>query len=150
MKTVLFVCFHNAGRSQMAEAFFNHMAAERGLPLRALSAGTLPRVREVNPVAVAAMREVGISMDGHYPKPLKQGDIDGADRIITMHCGVDPAHCPGGLPETCEDWSLDDPAGQPIERVREIRDRIRERVERLVGDLQAEQLVNGAQTTAAP
>ena len=141
MKTVLFVCFHNAGRSQMAEAFFNHFARERGLPLRAVSAGTLPRYREVNPVAVQAMNEAGVSMEGQAPKQLKQGDIDFASRVITMHCGVDPVHCPGGLPDTCEDWNLEDPAGQPIEKVRQIRDEVRRKVETLLQDMQAESLL---------
>lgn len=136
MKTVLFVCFHNAGRSQMAEAFFNRFARERGLNLRAISAGTLPKHREVNPVAVEAMKEVGVSMEGQTPKQLKQGDIDNAVGVITMHCGVEPVRCPSGLPETCEDWNLEDPAGQPIEKVREIRDRIQGKVEALINDLQ--------------
>jgi arsenate reductase len=141
MKTVLFVCFHNAGRSQMAEAFLNHFAHERGLNVRAISAGTLPRFREINPVAVQAMNEVGISMEGQTPKQMKQGDVDNAARVITMHCGVDPVRCPSGLPETCEDWNLEDPAGQPIEKVREIRDVIREKVEALLKDMQAQSLL---------
>ncbi len=145
MKTVLFVCFHNAGRSQMAEAFFNRFARERGLPLRAISAGTLPKFREINPVAVQAMNEACVSMEGQAPKQMKQGDIDIAARVITMHCGVDPIRCPSGLPETCEDWNLEDPAGQPIEKVREIRDQIRGKVEALLNDLRAESLVEETQ-----
>ena len=145
MKTVLFVCFHNAGRSQMAEAFFNCFARERGLDLRAISAGTLPKYREVNPVAVQAMNEVGISMEGQTPKQMKQGDIDNAARVITMHCGVDPVRCPSGLPETCEDWNLEDPAGQAIEKVREIRDEIRAKVNALLNDLQVESLLEAGE-----
>jgi arsenate reductase len=145
MKTVLFVCFHNVGRSQMAEAFFNRFARERGFDLRALSAGTLPKFREINPVVVEAMNEVGISMEGQTPKQLKQGDVDIAARVITMHCGVDPVRCPSGLPESCEDWNLADPAGQPIETVRQIRDDIRGRVEALLQDMQAQSLVETGQ-----
>lgn len=141
MKTVLFICFHNAGRSQMAEAFLNHFARERGLNVRAISGGTLPKYREVNPVAMQAMNEGGISMEGQTPKQMKQGDIDNAARVITMHCGVDPVRCPSGLPETCEDWNLEDPAGQPIETVRRVRDAIRAKVEALLNDLRAESLL---------
>ncbi len=125
----------------MAEAFFNRFARERGFDLRALSAGTLPKFREINPVAVQAMNEVGISMEGQTPKQMKQGDVDNAARIITMHCGVDPVRCPSGLPETCEDWNLEDPAGQAIEKVREIRDEIRVKVEALLKDMRAERLI---------
>jgi arsenate reductase len=133
MKTVLFVCVHNAGRSQMAEAFTNKLAAERGLAIRGLSAGTEAGER-VNPLA--AMREVGISLEGQRPKPLTQAMADAATRVVTMGCGVDAASCPARI-HLSDDWGLDDPAGQPIEKVREIRDQIRERVERLVTELGA-------------
>ncbi|MFI5385128.1 MAG: arsenate reductase ArsC [Fimbriimonadales bacterium] len=128
--TVLFVCTHNAGRSQMAEAFLQKLAAERGLSIRALSAGTVGGSR-LNPMAVQAMAEIGIDMSGQEPKLLTQAMADEADRIITMGCGVDAAACPARFLVT-EDWGLDDPAGRPIERVREIRDQIRDRVERLL------------------
>jgi len=130
VKTVLFVCGHNAGRSQMAEAWLNHLARVRGLPVRAIAAGTGPADR-VNPVAVEAMGEVGISMEGHYPKVMTQEMLDCADRIISLGCGVDVSACPAKFLLT-EDWALDDPAGQSIEKVREIRDSIIERVDSLL------------------
>jgi arsenate reductase len=133
MKTVLFVCVHNAGRSQMAEAFTNALAAERGLAVRGLSAGTEAGAR-LNPMAVEAMRELGISMDGQHPKRLTQEMADAATRVITMGCGVDAAACPARI-HLSEDWGLDDPAGQGIETVRAIRDQVRARVESLLGEL---------------
>jgi arsenate reductase len=133
MKTVLFVCVHNAGRSQMAEAFTNHLAAERGIPVRALSAGTMAGER-VNPAAQQVMAEVGIPMDGQKPKQMTQEMAKAADRIITMGCGVDADACPA-LFYVTEDWGLDDPAGQPVEKVREIRDQIRERVEAMLSEM---------------
>src|SRR5436309_1484562 len=92
MHTVLFVCGHNAGRSQMAEALVNRLAAERQLPIRAVSAGTVAGER-INPVAVQAMQEVGILMHGQKPKQLTAGMVYYADRTITMGCGVDPSAC---------------------------------------------------------
>jgi arsenate reductase (thioredoxin) len=130
---VLFVCVHNAGRSQMAEAFTNKLATDRGLAVRGLSAGTEVGER-VNPVAVEVMREVGIAMDGQTPKQLTQAMADAASRIITMGCGVDATACPARI-HLSEDWGLDDPAGQPIEKVRAIRDQIRERVEVLLSEM---------------
>ena len=126
MKKVLFVCVHNAGRSQMAEAFLN--AAGSGL-LRAESAGTLPTER-VNPVVAEAMLEHGIDISASSPKVITQEMADGADFIFTMGCAIDEA-CPATfLPP--EDWGLDDPAGQPIETVRQIRDQIRMKVTELL------------------
>jgi arsenate reductase len=133
MKTVLFVCVHNAGRSQMAEAFVNKLASEKGLPVRGLSAGTEAGER-VNPLAVQAMSELGISMEGQTPKQLTQEMADSADRIITMGCGVDATSCPATIYFT-DDWGLDDPAGKPIEKVREIRNQIRSRVDDLLSDM---------------
>jgi len=130
MKIVLFVCIHNAGRSQMAEAFTNVLATERGLPVRALSAGTVAGA-EINPVAVAAMQEVGVSMEAQKPKQLTQALADSADRIITMGCGVDAESCPARI-HLSEDWRLDDPKGQPVEKVRAIRDEIKAKVEALL------------------
>ncbi|HEX5323540.1 MAG TPA: arsenate reductase ArsC [Capsulimonadaceae bacterium] len=132
MKTILYVCTHNAGRSQMAEAFTNKLAAERGLTVHALSAGTVAG-EKINPVARAAMSEIGISMEGQEPKQLTQAMADGAQKIISMGCGVDAASCPARFLVT-EDWGLDDPAGQPLEKVRAIRDQIKERVETLLGE----------------
>jgi arsenate reductase len=132
MKTVLFVCVHNAGRSQMAEAFVNHLAREHHYPIRGLSAGTEAGER-INPLAEQAMAEIGISLQGQAPKQLTQDMADAADRVITMGCGVDATSCPARI-HLAEDWGLDDPAGQPIEKVRKIRDQIRSRVEELVAD----------------
>lgn len=123
---VLFVCVHNAGRSQMAEAFTNFEAKARNLPVTAESAGTVGG-KSLNPMAVQAMEELGISMEGQSPKLLTQSMADQADRIISMGCGVDADACPAKFLLT-EDWGLDDPAGQSIESVRIIRDQIRERV----------------------
>jgi len=131
--TILYVCVHNAGRSQMAEAFTNHLAKERGLSVSALSAGTVAG-EKVNPVAEQVMNEAGVPMTGQRPKQLTQEMAKGADRIITMGCGVDADACPASFIVT-EDWGLDDPAGQPIEKVRVIRDQIRERVASLIAEM---------------
>jgi protein-tyrosine-phosphatase len=133
VKTVLFVCVHNAGRSQMAEALVNHIARERAIAVRAESAGTVAGAA-VNPVAAAVMAEVGISLDGHAPKPLTQAMVDRADRVITMGCGVDADSCPARL-IVSDDWGLDDPKGQSLDAVRTIRDQIAVRVERLLAEL---------------
>lgn len=122
MQTVLFVCIHNAGRSQMAEAFFNELARGKAL---ALSAGTSPADR-INPVVVEAMREAGIDISRKTPKALTPQMMENVDRIVTMGCG-DEGVCPATFVET-EDWALEDPSGQPIGKVREIRDQIRARV----------------------
>ena len=116
MKKVLFVCVHNAGRSQMAEAFLNSAGDDS---LLATSAGAIPTER-VNPVVAEAMQEVGIDISDNTPKVLTQDMADNADLIITMGCAIDEA-CPATfLP--AEDWCLDDPAGQPIDTVRRIHD----------------------------
>lgn len=132
-KTVLFVCVHNAGRSQMAEAFTNQLALERGLAVRGESAGTEVGTR-INPLAVEAMGELGVSMEGQAPKQLTQELADSASRVVTMGCGVDATSCPARV-HLSEDWGLDDPAGQSIEKVRTIRDQIRERVEAMLSEL---------------
>ena len=128
--TVLFVCVHNAGRSQMAEAWARHIAQERGIEVIAESAGTLGG-GTLNPNAVAVMEEVGVSMAEQYPKALTQEMVDRADRVISMGCGVDASSCPAKFLVT-EDWGLDDPAGQSIDVVRRIRDEIRARTEELL------------------
>lgn len=133
MSKVLFVCVHNAGRSQMAEAFFNQVAQERGLPVRAESAGTAPGER-VNPVAAAAMAELGLNLSGHQPKLLTPELAASAEKIITMGCGVEADMCPAGT-YISEDWGLDDPMGKTIEGVRVVRDAIRERVNALAEQL---------------
>lgn len=134
MTTVLFACVHNTGRSQMAEAFFNRLAAPA--KARAVSGGTEPAT-EMNTTVLAAMKEVGIDMlaDGHRPKIADLDALSTGDRAISMGCGVSLA-CPLHLGQM-EDWGLDDPKGQPIERVREIRDEIEARVRRLIEELEA-------------
>jgi len=132
MKIVLFVCVHNAARSQMAETFTNVLATERGLPVHALSAGTVAGT-ETNPTSVAVMQEIGYAMEGQQPKQFTQGLADSADRIITMGCGVGAEACPARI-HLAEDWGLDDPKGQPLEKVRAIRDEIRARVEALLSE----------------
>ena len=122
--TVLFVCVHNAGRSQMAAAFLQHFAGDR---IEVLSAGSAP-ADQVNPAAVAAMLEVGIDMSAEQPKLLTDGAVEASDVVITMGCGDTCKFYPG---KRYEDWVLDDPAGQGIEAVRPIRDEIRTRVEQL-------------------
>jgi arsenate reductase len=136
MKHVLFVCVHNAGRSQMAEAFFNDLARERGVDAAAASAGTAPGER-VNPAAAAAMEEVGLTLNGHRPRQLTPEMAARADRIVTMGCGVDAGMCPAGTYIT-DDWQLPDPHGQPLEVVREVRDQVRRRVEALLDELAVE------------
>lgn len=136
MKQVLYVCVHNAGRSQMAEAFTKVLAAERDLAVLGLSAGTEAGER-VHPLAWKVMEEVGISLAGQAPKLLTQAMADSATRVITMGCGVDTASCPARI-HVSEDWGLDDPAGQPIETVRAIRDQIRRRVESLLSEIAVE------------
>lgn len=133
MKTVLFVCVHNSGRSQMAEAMTNALATRDGVDVRGLSAGTVGG-RDLNPMAVKAMEEVGISMEGQSPKIMTTEMVEAADKIISMGCGVDAAACPARFILT-EDWGLDDPAGQPIEKVREIRDQIQTHVKALLSEI---------------
>ena len=130
-KTVLFVCIHNSGRSQMAEAFFNKLAGGKA---QALSAGTQP-ASEINPVVVGAMREAGINISGNKPKMLTFDMVKNADRMITMGCGAEAeAVCPASFIET-EDWALEDPKGKSLEQVRKIRDEIKERVKRLIKEI---------------
>jgi arsenate reductase len=128
VKNILFVCVHNSGRSQMAEAFFNKLARGKA---RADSAGTRP-AEVVNPEVVAAMREVGIDISGGKPKALTMDMVEKADLMITMGCGAEAqAACPASFIET-EDWALEDPHGKPVEQARNIRDEISHRVENLI------------------
>jgi len=132
MKTVLFVCVHNSGRSQMAEAFFNHMAKGKA---QAYSAGTQP-ADKVNPVVIKAMSEAGIDISGNKPKALNMEVVEKADRMITMGCGAEAeAVCPASFIET-EDWALEDPKGKTLEQVRKIRDEIKEKVTKLLNNLE--------------
>jgi arsenate reductase len=126
--TVLFVCVHNAGRSQMAAGWLRHLADER---VEVLSAGSAP-AGTVNPVAVAAMAEVGIDIAAQQPKLLSDTAVRASDVVITMGCGDACPFYPG---KRYEDWKLEDPAGQGIEAVRPIRDEIRRRVEELLESL---------------
>ena len=131
MKTVVFVCVHNSGRSQMAEAFFNQIAEGEAI---ALSAGTQPGDK-VHPVVVEAMKEVGIDISGNKPKMLTLEMIEKADKMITMGCGADAGGlCPAGFIET-EDWALEDPKERPISEVRIIRDEIKRRVSDLLAEI---------------
>lgn len=126
MKTVIFACVHNAGRSQMAAAFFNALADP--VRARALSAGTDPASR-LHPEVVDAMREVGIDISTAAPKRLTDEMAQEADLLVTMGCGDQCPYVPG---LQVDDWPLEDPQGQPAERVREIRDEIRARVAGLI------------------
>jgi len=130
VKKVIFVCVHNSGRSQMAEAFAKRLGNGK---IIAESAGTEP-ADKLNPTVVTAMEEIGYDMSGHHPKMLTLEMLDSADRMITMGCGADAATCPAAFIPT-EDWGLDDPKGQPIEAVGEIRDEIKARVEKLLAGM---------------
>jgi len=130
VKTVLFICVHNAGRSQMAEAMLDRIATERRLPIRAMSAGA-QAADALNPAVIRVMEEAGITMVGRRPKQLTPEMAAAADRIIGMGCGVDAEACPA-VAALAEDWALVDPAGQPDVAVRRIRDEIRLKVEDLV------------------
>ncbi|MFJ3490328.1 arsenate reductase ArsC [Leifsonia aquatica] len=126
--TVLFVCVHNAGRSQMAAGFLRELAAGR---VEVLSAGSEPK-DQLNPIAVQAMAEEGIDIAGATPKILTTEAVQESDVVITMGCGDTCPIFPG---KRYEDWDLTDPAGRPIEEVRPIRDEIKKRVEALLGEL---------------
>ena len=128
MKTVLFVCVHNAGRSQMAAGFMRTLGAGK---VEVLSAGSEPK-DSINPVAVAAMAEVGIDIANNVPKVLTPEAVQMSDVVITMGCGDACPFYPG---KRYEDWKLDDPAGQGIEQVRRIRDEIREKVAKLLAEI---------------
>ncbi len=126
--SVLFVCVHNAGRSQMAAGWLRHLAGDR---VEVRSAGSEPTDR-INPAAVAAMREVGIDITDQTPKRLEYATAESSDVIITMGCGD---ACPVFPGKRYEDWKLDDPAGLGVEAVRPIRDEIGRRVRELVDEL---------------
>ena len=123
---VLFLCVHNAGRSQMALGWFRHLAGDEH---EALSGGSEP-AEHVNPVAVDAMAEVGIDIAGQRPRRWSQDDLETVDVVVTMGCGDSCPYVPG---TRYEDWPVDDPAGRPIEDVRRIRDEIGGRVRTLLG-----------------
>ena len=125
--SVLFLCVHNAGRSQMALGWFNHLAGDRAVG----SGGSEPS-GEINPGAVAAMAEVGVDITGEFPKPWTNEIVRAADVVVTMGCGD---ACPLYPGKRYEDRALDDPAGLEVADVRLIRDEIRSRVERLLADI---------------
>ncbi|WP_216916765.1 arsenate reductase ArsC [Nocardia noduli] len=126
--TVLFLCTHNAGRSQMALGYFTHLAGDQAV---AWSGGSEPG-EEINPAAVAAMTEVGIDITAEFPKPWTEEIVQAADVIITMGCGD---ACPVYPGRRYEEWVLEDPAGADLASVRPIRDEIEERVRRLLVEL---------------
>ena len=131
IKTVVFVCVHNSGRSQMAEAFFNKLAKGKAI---GISAGTQPGDK-VNPIVVETMSEVGIDISGNKPKMLTMEMVEKADKMITMGCGADAGGlCPASFIET-EDWALEDPKGKSLEQVRKIRDEIKQMVRTLVKEM---------------
>ena len=125
---VLFVCVHNAGRSQMASALLDRRSGGR---IDVRSAGSAP-ADELNPVVGAVMAELGLDLSREFPKPLTDSAVQAADVVVTMGCGD---ACPIFPGKRYEDWTLDDPAGQDVETVRRIRDEIDARVQRLTGEL---------------
>jgi arsenate reductase len=125
---VLFVCVHNAGRSQMAPAILDHHAEGR---VHVLSAGSQP-ASSLNPAVVEAMSEIGLDISKEFPKPLTDDVVCAADVVVTMGCGD---ACPLYAGKRYLDWELEDPQGKPLETVRRIRDEIKERVQTLVGEL---------------
>jgi arsenate reductase (thioredoxin) len=127
---VLFVCVHNAGRSQMAAGYLQHLAGDR---VQVLSAGTEPK-DQVNPSAIAAMAEEGIDIANSIPKVLTTESVKDSDYVITMGCGDACPFFPG---KTYLDWPLSDPAGKGVEEVRPIRDEIRAKVEALIAEIDA-------------
>jgi len=126
--SVLFVCVHNAGRSQMAAGYLRHLAGDR---IEVRSAGSMP-AEMINPTAVEAMREEGIDITAEQPKVLTTEAVQDSDVVITMGCGDACQFFPG---KRYEDWKLDDPAGQGIDAVRPIRDDIKARIETLLSEL---------------
>ncbi|MFJ4948568.1 arsenate reductase ArsC [Streptomyces sp. NPDC088760] len=132
LASVLFVCIHNAGRSQMAAGFLSHLAGDR---IEVRSAGSVP-AEQVNPAAVEAMREVGIDIADQQPKVLTTEAVQASDYVITMGCGD---ACPVFPGKKYLDWALEDPAGKGVEAVRPIRDEIRKRIEALICEIDAQQ-----------
>lgn len=133
---MLFVCTHNAGRSQMAAGLVKLRSQGR---IRVRSAGSTP-AEEINPAAVAAMSELGVDMSEEFPKPITDEAVRAADVVITMGCGD---ACPIFPGKRYEDWVLEDPAGKDLETVRRIRDEIDTRVEGLIGELLPEDTASG-------
>jgi len=129
--TVLFVCIHNAGRSQMAAGYLQHLAGDR---VEVMSSGSAPK-DSINPVAVEVMLEEGIDISQNEPKILTDEQVQASDVVITMGCGDACKFYPG---KRYEDWELEDPAGQGADAVRRIRDDIRGRIEQLISEIAPE------------
>jgi protein-tyrosine-phosphatase len=129
-KSVLFVCVQNAGRSQMAEGFFKKYAPKE---YEGISAGTMP-VSEINPLAVEVMREVDIDISGQKSKEITEDMIRNSSKIVNMGC-MDKVSCPTLFLQNLVDWNIEDPKDKQIEKVREIRDEIEQRVKELVADI---------------
>lgn len=134
MTTALFVCVHNAGRSQMAAAIFNHITEKLDILLSAASAGTEPSER-VHPNVVSVMAEWGIDLSRNKPLLLTNDMAESARRVITMGCEVDEAACPALFLKDVEDWGLPDPAGKGVDETRQIRDEIYGKVLSLLRDM---------------
>jgi protein-tyrosine-phosphatase len=128
--SVMFVCVHNAGRSQMAAGFMQHLAGDR---VEIRSAGTAP-AETINPSVVEAMQEEGIDISMNSPKILTTEDVKASDYVITMGCGDECPFFPG---KTYLDWPLEDPAGQGVEAIRPIRDEIKSKIEALIAEIDA-------------
>lgn len=129
-KTVLFVCIGNSGRSQMAEAFFNNLSKT----WKAISAGTKPD-DNIHPYTIRVMKEVGVDVSKQKPKPLTLKMMEKADKIITMGCGADV--CPASYLPKIEDWAIEEPYRKSIDKVREIRDQIKRKVEKLIREIES-------------
>jgi arsenate reductase len=127
-RSILFLCVHNAGRSQMAAAFAEHMGRNR---VEVLSAGSEP-ASQINPAVIAAMEELGIDLKNVKPRKVEDDDFKIADVVITMGCGDSCKYYPG---KRYEDWDIPDPSSAPMDQVRQIRDEIKQRVERLLSGL---------------
>jgi arsenate reductase (thioredoxin) len=135
-KVILFVCVQNAGRSQMAEGFFNHRYAPKGY--RAMSAGTRP-VSQINALAVQAMKEVGIDISSQKSKIITEDMIRSSEKSVNMGC-IERAECPLLFINNVIDWGIEDPKGKSIEKVREIRDEIDRRVREIAKSLQGKDI----------
>jgi protein-tyrosine-phosphatase len=133
-KTVLFVCVENAARSQMAEGFFNKYAPKR---YRAISAGTRP-IQQINPMAIEVMKEVGIDISNKKSKDITEDVMRNSTYIVNMGC-MEKESCPSLFLHNLLDWSIEDPKGKSVEKVREIRDEIEQRVKEIVASIKASQ-----------
>ena len=131
-KVIMFVCVENAGRSQMAEGFFNQKYAPKGY--RAISAGTKP-ASQINPLAVQAMKEIGINISNQKSKIITEDMIKNSEKSVNMGC-IDRTECPMRFINNVVDWGIEDPKGKPIEKVREIRDEIERQVREIAQSLQ--------------